>query len=158
MMDKKPWSIRKVGSGTRPWLVVRDKDVAENLAGKPRKFASDKAAERAAEKLNDLEGIFVSGFKGVSAGDEKLARERFLAGDTLPEVRAHFRYPDNKLKFSVSQVRRMRNEVFAPLTTDPDAIKALANGPMLNPASIVRYRHPREEVAAGVAQIEMFAA
>ncbi len=155
-MVKTAWTISRSGSSKRPWRVTRQDEVAENANGKPRGLACDVAAKRAAEKLNDEEGIFVSGFIGVGEGDAKLARERFLAGDTAFEVRAHFRGMDGKLKFSVSQIRRMRNEVFAPLVNDPQAIKALADGPMLNPSQIVRYRHPREEVAEGAKQVEMF--
>lgn len=155
-MDNTPWNVSRSGSDKRPWRITRRDEVAENTNGKPRGFSSKLAALRAAEKLNDEEGIFVSGFIGVSDGDAKLARERFLAGDTAAEVRAHFRGDDGKLRFSASQIRRMRNEVFAPLVTDPQAIKALAAGPMLNPSQIVRYRHPREEVAAGAKQVEMF--
>lgn len=157
-MDKTPWTAFRdpEAKGNRIWRVKRNEIVAENALGKPRAFGDRKAASRAAEKLNDEYGIFVSGFIGVSEKDAMLVRDRLLAGDTLPEVRAHFRDSDNKLRFSMSQMRRMRDEVFAPLTSDPETIKALANGPMLNPTTIVRYRHPREEVAAGVKQIEMF--
>lgn len=155
-MTDNAWRAVNSGTGKRPWIAKIGDRVAERLSGKPRTFATRAAAERAAEKLNDIDGIFVSGFKGVCEADAKLARERLLAGDTLAEVRAHFRGADGKLKFSASQMRRMRNEVFAPLLRDPQAIKALADGPMLNPAQVVRYRHPREETAAGAQQVEMF--
>lgn len=157
-MGKEPWVFSNSNSGKRPWRVVRSDEIANDLLGKPRKFASAEAAETAAEDLNEAEGIFVSGFKDVTDADARFVRERFLAGDSIPEVRAHFRDDRNKLVFSFRKVRRMRDEVFAALVSNPDAVKALADGPILNPAAIVKYRHSREEVAASAAmQADMFA-
>lgn len=158
MMAKAPWKASRSGSEKRPWAVTRTGEIARNARGLSRTFATAKAAERASEKLNDDEGIFVSGFDGVADKDRAAIHDRFLAGDTVSEVRGRFRDRDGKLRFSVSSVRRMRDEVFAPLVGNPDAIKALADGPLLNPTNIVRYKHSREEVAAGIAkQQDMFA-
>lgn len=161
-MDKQRWFVANNGTGKRMFFVYRmvdgKQEVAETADGKYRRFGSRQSAERAAEKLNDADGIYINGFEGVPSADEKLARARFLAGDTVSEVRSHFRTNDGKLTYSASHVRRMRNEVFVSLATDPEAVKALAGGPLLNASAIVRYRHSREEVASAVERVEMFSA
>lgn len=57
-------------------------------------------------------------------------------------------------------IREQRDATFDPLINDPEKVKALSNGPILNPLEIIRYRinpgrKPRM-ARAGTTQIEMF--
>ncbi len=96
-----------------------------------------------------------SAFDAVSESDARYTRERLLAGDSVAEIRLG-------TEITARQMRAMRDEVFEPLISDPAKVKALADGPMLNPLEIVRYRNrpgakPRMARPART-QIEMFPA
>lgn len=82
-----------------------------------------------------------SAFKGVKRADAEDIRRRLLAGHTMIEIRNLFTdAKTGKRRFNAQQMRDMRDEVFDPLIADPEAVKALANGPVLNANEIVRYR------------------
>jgi hypothetical protein len=103
-----------------------------------------------------------SAFDGLCQFDYDLIRRSLLAGDTMAEVRSLFTGENGKPRFTVRRMREMRDEIFEPLIADPEKVKALANGPVLNANKIVRYRRnpgPRTRMArAGAVQTEMFPA
>ncbi|MFA7441673.1 MAG: hypothetical protein WCZ66_12025 [Sphingomonadaceae bacterium] len=101
-----------------------------------------------------------SAFDELDPFDAEYIRKRFLAGDAMSDIRAEYRDGD-KFTFSLKRMREMRDEVFEPLIFNPDAVKELANGAVLNPLEVVRYRRrtgrkPRM-ARPGPTQIEMFA-
>jgi hypothetical protein len=60
---------------------------------------------------------------------------RFLSGSTLSEVREVYR----ETSLPMSHVAKYRNALFDRLNNNPQAVKDLANGPLLNANKIVRY-------------------
>lgn len=60
---------------------------------------------------------------------------RFLSGATLQEVREVYR----ETELPMSHVAKYRNALFDRLNSDPQMVKDLANGPLLNANKIVRY-------------------
>jgi hypothetical protein len=97
-----------------------------------------------------------SAFDDLTPTDGEYVRNRLLAGDCMADIRRTLS------GLSAKQMRALRDEVFEPLLSDPDAVKALAAGPVLNALEIVRYRR-RVERAARTArprpvQTEMFPA
>lgn len=103
-----------------------------------------------------------SAFEGVSKSDAASIRKMLLSGATMIEVRNHFIGAKGKRTFNAQRMREMRDEIFEPLIADPEKVKALANGPVLNANEIVRYRRnpgPRTRMARpGPVQTEMFPA
>lgn len=75
-----------------------------------------------------------SAFDDLSPFDADYVRNRLLAGETMADIRRVL--PDITAKL----MRALRDEVFEPLQADPEAVKKLANGPVLNALDIVRYR------------------
>lgn len=53
-------------------------------------------------------------------------------------------------------IRAVRDELFAPLASNPDAVKSLANGPMLNAYEINRPKAARKRRKDAPTQTEMF--
>lgn len=154
-MTDEPWKVSSHGAGRRHWHVSRRNglEYAKDSRGRIRSFGSPDAAQRAADRLNLSEGIFVSAFEGVHERDGDLIRKRLLAGDRLCDIR------ELVPNVGRSRLRRMRDEVFAPLVTSPEVVKELARGPILNPGATVRYRHSRRAVRQAAArQVEMFPA
>lgn len=97
-----------------------------------------------------------SAFDALTLKDQEYVRSRLLAGDAMADIRRVL--PDIPAKL----MRVLRDEVFDPLQADPEAVKELARGPVLNALEIVRYRRrpgrkPRMARPAPV-QTEMFQA
>lgn len=90
-----------------------------------------------------------SAFDGLTAWDVSCIRAAFLRGETSAEVRRE--WPG----YSAKKIKQMRDEIFEPLKADPDAVKALANGPVLNANEIVRWKAPRSH-RTPPEQIELF--
>ena len=97
-----------------------------------------------------------SAFDDLTAGDAVYVRRRLLAGDSMADIRRVL--PG----INIRQMRALRDEVFEPLLADPEKVKALANGPVLNANAIIRYRQRpgrKSRVARPVpVQSEMFSA
>ena len=97
-----------------------------------------------------------SAFDDLHPSDADYTRRRLLAGDTMAEIRRTL--PG----LSMRKLTRLRDEVFEPLVSDPEAVKALANGPVLNPLALIRYRKSAERhrrtARPRATQTEMFAA
>lgn len=103
-----------------------------------------------------------SAFDAVDAATAEYIRKSFLAGAAMSDIREGFRGVDGKFSITLRAMRAMRDEVFDPLISDPAKVASLANGPVLNPLEIVRYRRrsgrkPRM-ARPGAKQIEMFGA
>ena len=77
-----------------------------------------------------------SAFEGITPNNIHAIQMRFLAGALMKDVREEF-------SLTARQAREMRDEVFVPLVTNPAAVKALANGPMLNPSSMTKLPYAR---------------
>jgi hypothetical protein len=75
-----------------------------------------------------------SAFDDLTDSDAEYVRKRLLAGETMADIRRTLPGITAKL------MRALRDEVFEPLQADPEAVKGLANGPVLNALEIVRYR------------------
>lgn len=75
-----------------------------------------------------------SAFSEATPSERVKIRKWLLAGETMAEIRRSLPGLSPKL------LRQMRDEVFDPLLADPEKVKELANGPVLNPSEIVRYR------------------
>lgn len=57
----------------------------------------------------------------------------------------------------LKDIRAIRDELFAPFS-DPEAVKAVANGPLINPLHLNRPRSARKRrVSVPAHQVEMFA-
>lgn len=95
-----------------------------------------------------------SAFDELDPFDADYIRKRLLAGDKMAAIREAI--PG----VTSYRMRKLRDEVFGSLTTDPEAVKALANGPLLNANQIVRYTHSRKVIqrVAREQQTEMFGA
>ena len=89
----------------------------------------------------------------ISPENEEHCRTRFLAGDTLAEI--HRSYGGS---ISKARIKAIRDSLFLELNASADNVKALANGPCLNPLDIVRYKSARQTAKpdAKITQIEMF--
>jgi len=101
-----------------------------------------------------------SAFDGVTPEAAANIRKQLLAGHTMTEIRNDYIGADGKPEISIRAMRAMRDEVFDPLICDPEKVKSLANGPVLNANEIVRYRQrpgrkPRM-ARPGDVQTEMF--
>jgi hypothetical protein len=75
-----------------------------------------------------------SAFDDLTPDDAGYVRNRLLAGDTMADIRRVM--PG----ISARLMRSLRDEVFEPLLSDPEAVKDLAKGPVLNALTIIRYR------------------
>lgn len=90
-----------------------------------------------------------SAFDGIDPRVAEFIETRLLAGDTMEDVRTdgkRLAYVQGISPFpeiTGYRMRKLRNEVFGKLQRDPEAVKALANGPCLNPGEIVRYTHAK---------------
>lgn len=73
-----------------------------------------------------------SAFQSISQANAEFVRKRFLSGAGMKEIRQDLPGID------AATMRKLRDEMFIPLLTDPQAVKELANGPMLNPCGSVR--------------------
>ncbi len=95
-----------------------------------------------------------SAFDDLTRSDAEYVRRRLLAGETMADIRRVL--PG----ITAKQMRWLRDEVFEPLQADPEAVKDLANGPVLNALEIVRYRRRpgRKSRMARPVQTEMFPA
>lgn len=97
-----------------------------------------------------------SAFDDLTDSDARYVRDRLLAGETMADIRRTLPGITRKLMCA------LRDEIFEPLIADPEKVKALANGPVLNANEIVRYRRnpgPRSRMARpGAVQTEMFPA
>ena len=92
-----------------------------------------------------------SAFDELDPHDAEYIRKRLLAGDTMAAIR------EALPGVTAYRMRLLRDEVFAALASNPDEVKALASGPMLNPLEVVRYTHSRKVIRRAVArQTEMF--
>lgn len=103
-----------------------------------------------------------SAFDDVSTETAEHIRKRFLAGDSMADIRSEYVGLDGHSTFTARKMREMRDEVFEPLISDPEKVKALANGSVLNPLAIIRYRRRpgrKPRMARPLpTQIEMFPA
>lgn len=95
-----------------------------------------------------------SAFDELTPDDARFVRDRLLAGECMADIRRALPGITAKL------MRALRDEVFDPLVADPEAVKELAAGPVLNALEIVRYRRrpgrkPRMARPQPV-QVEMF--
>jgi len=79
-----------------------------------------------------------------SAALIKELEKRFLAGETLREVKE--RYCDHDIPQSC--IAPVRIALFKRMQNDPQILKDLANGPLLNANSVVRYTGMRRAVNA----------
>jgi len=95
-----------------------------------------------------------SAFDELTPYDAEFIRKRLLAGDKMSAIREGF--PD----ITAYRMRKLRDEVFTSLINDPAAVKALAEGPILNPCEVVRYTHSRRVMRRKAAEVqtEMFGA
>lgn len=98
----------------------------------------------------------------LAADDREYIRKRLLAGDSMSDIRTAMS-DDGEAIIPMKVIREVRDEVFEPLEANPEAVKALANGVMLNPLDIIRYRRrpgrkPRMARPPKPLQIEMFPA
>jgi hypothetical protein len=75
-----------------------------------------------------------SAFDDLTPKDAEYVRTRLLAGETMADIRRAL--PG----ITIKQMRLLRDEVFDPLVADPEKVKALALGPVLNALAIIRYR------------------
>lgn len=81
-----------------------------------------------------------SAFDCISPENGALIRKRLLAGGLMKDIRADLPGIDAKT------MRKLRDEVFGPLVTDPQAVKDLANGPMLNATHMVRLPYAQQVI------------
>ena len=65
--------------------------------------------------------------------DEKI-RDMTLSGETAASIKEFLE------GVSLYHIRKIRSALFAELNSDPARVKALADGHILNPLRIVRYR------------------
>lgn len=105
-----------------------------------------------------------SAFDGLNEVDAESVRRSLWAGETMASIRREFTDIEGNCSISAQRMRDMRDELFEPLLSDPDKVKALAAGPCINPLVLNRPK-PIVERAARMAraaskpvQIEMFPA
>lgn len=77
-----------------------------------------------------------SAFETLSPANAKEIRAKFLAGHKMVDLRKEY-------SIDAKKMRELRDEVFEPLLTDPQAVKDLANGPMFNPGAMVKLPYAR---------------
>lgn len=103
-----------------------------------------------------------SAFDGLSNFDADFIRRRLLAGDTMKAIRDAFADGEGKSAISAKRMRELRDEFFEPLIADPDKVKELAAGPVLNALEINRPKRPIDRhtrmARPRPVQIEMFPA
>lgn len=93
-----------------------------------------------------------SAFDDLDPKVAEFIKERLLAGETMEEVRtdahrvAYTRGISPFPEITAYKMRKLRNELFGSLQRDPEAVKKLATGPILNSNEIVRYTHSRKVV------------
>jgi len=83
-----------------------------------------------------------STFDSLHPDNAALVRKRLLAGWTMKDIRTDLPGIDTKT------MRKLRDEVFVPLVTDPQAVKDLANGPLLNANTMTRLPYAQAVVRA----------
>lgn len=97
-----------------------------------------------------------SAFDDCTPANAEYVRTRLLAGETMAEIRRVL------TGLSAKKLRDMRDEIFEPLIANPDEVKKLANGPVLNANEIIRYRQrpgrKTRMARPGPVQTEMFPA
>lgn len=107
------------------------------------------------------------GFDDLPTKVAEHIKARILAGDTMADVRVSAARVasiqcQTKLEFTARQMRALRDEVFEPLLSDPEEVKKLANGRVLNALDIIRYRQrpgrKTRMARPGAVQTEMFPA
>lgn len=82
-----------------------------------------------------------SSFDDLTPFDAEYIRKRLLAGDRMADVR------EDMPGITAYKMSKLRDELFAPPISDPEAVKALANGHILNPLKLVSYSHSRRAVS-----------
>lgn len=79
-----------------------------------------------------------SAFDEISKADGDFVRARFLAGALMKDITEARPGIEPKL------IRKLRDEVFVPMVTNPEVAKALANGPLLNPSAMIRLPYAQQ--------------
>lgn len=93
-----------------------------------------------------------SEFDHLTKDDGEYVRKRLMAGDKMADILAVL--PG----LTAYRLRLIRDELFDGLVCSPAAVKALAEGPMLNPLDVVRYTHSRKVVSRKrLKQADLFA-
>lgn len=105
-----------------------------------------------------------SAFDGIDCFQLDSIRHSLWAGESMASIRRQWLGADGKPTISAKLMREMRDELFEPLLADPDKVKALAAGPVINALELnkprrIPDRHTRmARTAAKPVQIEMFPA
>lgn len=86
-------------------------------------------------------------FDHLIEGIEKM----FLSGHTLAEVKADYK----ESGIPASHITKHRNALFARLRSDPQIVKDMANGPLLNANKVVRYSGMHRAIRSKIYQLSI---